>query len=269
MNETPPSKDAAPGKPGGLPLWEAALAWCDPLLTRNLVNARAEYVEILGGKVRESPFPMAVDSGFIVQMVTASAVGVGIGPAKAAGANWMHCAGRVKEDLRKRIASGEITLTGLQTKPRLKSARSVVPSAWAELLTFDWSTNSVQAAEVTLTSVLAERRLDSSSNKDVGEPLFTQGRSPTDMPRTSRPRGRTDFRPMIEADLRANWDKVQQLAARNASKEPVWTELAKIVEKRLIKAHHGGQRSIPHIETIRIRLPELYRKLVSEMPVHK
>jgi hypothetical protein len=268
MNETLPSKHAAPDKPDGLPLWKAAVAWCDPTLVDSLLTARAEYVQVLGGNARENPFPTAFDNGFIAQMAIAAASGIDMGPRKAAGANWMYCVGKVTKDLRERIVTGEITLTGLQTKPRLKSARSVVPSAWAELLTFDWSKNSVQAADVTLTSVLAERRLDSSVSKDAcAEPPLVPNRSPTDIPRTSRGRGRTDFRPMIEADLRANWDKVQQLAARNASKKPVWTELAKIVEKRLIRAHPGNQRSIPHVEIIRTRLPELYLKVLSDMPV--
>jgi hypothetical protein len=127
MDDSPPSEAAAQEAPEELPLWEAALAWCDPVLVQALMDARSEYGRMSGAAPRDNPFPMPFEQGQIATLVVTHLVGVATGPEKPAATNWLATARAVTEQFRSRIAAGEITLTGLQTKPHLERKRSVVP----------------------------------------------------------------------------------------------------------------------------------------------
>jgi hypothetical protein len=69
--------------------------------------------------------------------------------------------------------------------------------------------------------------------------------------------------------LRAIWDEVQGRAAKRQEQRPNWSELARILHRRLVKEHRNDGAKIPQLQTIRKRLPDIYSRLLSENPVRK
>jgi hypothetical protein len=77
-------------------------------------------------------------------------------------------------------------------------------------------------------------------------------------------RGRESAEPAIEAVVRACWDEVHARASVGG-RTPVWTELARMVERRMQAASRRGD--IPQVwrfHTIRKHLPEIYARVLSE-----
>lgn len=178
----------------------------------------------------------------------------------------------LREDFRGRIASGEVVLIGLQVAPSLATARAKIPVIWSSLLRFR-APATVVVRDVQFIRVTAHRvrQLPAAaalapSQEVAGEQATSAEESEANTPR--RPRGRENVAPLIEADLRANWDDVQRRASRSSNGRPNWSELARAVRKRLVKSQ-GLNKPMPHWQTIRTRLPDIYARLLSENAVRK
>jgi hypothetical protein len=175
----------------------------------------------------------------------------------------------VDHDFRNRIASGEVVLEGLQFAPSLATARSKIPSIWAQLLIFHrndsiWvgngKTKFMQVTAIRLMQLVSTKVSSAALESSAPEAATASLR---------RPPGRASYVPLIEADLRANLDEIRRRAANRPGQRPVWSELAREVYKRLDRARRNGGGSIPHVQTIRTRLPRIYARLLSRKPVRK
>nr|MCV4209757.1 hypothetical protein [Roseomonas sp. SXEYE001] len=175
----------------------------------------------------------------------------------------------LEHDFRNRIASGEVVLEGLQFAPSLATARSAIPSVWAQLLIFQLKNNIwILNQKIKFMEVTAHRVVPPVSTEvSASAPVITAIGSPT-VP-ALRPRGRASYKPLIEAALKAHWEEVQRRADNWPGQQPVWSELARLLHKRLSKEHRNSGRQIPHEQTIRTRLPDIYARLLSEKPVRK
>ena len=168
------------------------------------------------------------------------------------------------------VALGEVVLEGLQCVPTLATARSTIPSLWARLLIFDAASNrittTVQDSEfIDVVAYRATRPISAVTN----DPMQTSAMPEVGRSAPPRPRGRESYEPLIEAALRANWDEVQGRAEKRQEQRPIWSELARSLHKQLVKEHRGSKGQIPHEQTIRTRLPQIYARLLSENPVRK
>jgi hypothetical protein len=175
----------------------------------------------------------------------------------------------LEHDFRNRVASGEVVLEGLQFAPSLATARSVIPSIWARLLIFRFADSVwVGNQKIRFMEITAFRPVPLvSTAASSAAPMSTAPEAAAaSLP---RPRGRMSYVPLIEAALRANWDEVCQRAANRPAQLPIWSDLARVIHKRLAKEHRKGEGSIPHEQTIRTRLPQIYARLLSEKPVLK
>ncbi|MCI0753557.1 hypothetical protein [Teichococcus vastitatis] len=171
---------------------------------------------------------------------------------------------------RKRVASGEVVLEGLQCAPVLATARSVIPALWARLLIFNTAGNEISTTVQNLkfmdvTAYHTGQRI----RADAGAAALPDDLSAAATIPAPRPRGRESYEPLIEAALDANWDKVQERAARHPEQRPVWSEAAKILHNWLRKEHRDDGQKIPHFDTIRTRLSQIYARRLSEKPVRK
>jgi hypothetical protein len=60
------------------------------------------------------------------------------------------------------------------------------------------------------------------------------------------------------------WEQIQRRLEETGRKVPVWSELARTMEKRLKNAAANNGKPVPHVDTIRTRLPEIYERVLSE-----
>lgn len=157
MSESAPSPGKPRQAPGQLPLYEAALAWCDRALVQELRSARADYAAVFKLQPSGNPFPTRFEEGAAAQFFVASHAGVPCGDETGAALRRLRAARAVEDDFRRRFASGEVALAGLRVKPQLDPARTLVPTAWAGLLVFDWRKSALRAADTEFVDVVAER----------------------------------------------------------------------------------------------------------------
>ncbi|MFC7737520.1 hypothetical protein ACFQX4_17100 [Roseomonas sp. GCM10028921] len=176
----------------------------------------------------------------------------------------------LEPSFRDRVASGEVVLEGLQSAPTLATARSAIPSLWARLLIFDAGSNRVSTTvqNVEFIDVTAYHSVQRVNAVTIAAVLTTPW-TEADAANPPRPRGRTSYNALIESDLRANLEEVRRRAAQNPGQRPNWSELARAMHKRLTKQQRSGGGQIPHVETIRTRLPDIYARLLSKKPVRK
>jgi hypothetical protein len=176
----------------------------------------------------------------------------------------------LESDFRTRVASGEVLLDGLQCAPTLATSRSPIPALWARLLVFCFAQNKIATTvqNVEFIDVMGYRagRQISAGTTPAVQPNIPSKAVTVSAP---RPRGRMSYEPLIEADLRANWDEIRRRAANRPGQLPVWSELARAMHKRLDRARRNGGGAIPHVQTIRTHLPQIYARLLSENPVRK
>ncbi|HWX49967.1 MAG TPA: hypothetical protein VNZ61_18120 [Roseomonas sp.] len=171
-------------------------------------------------------------------------------------------------DFRRRIASGEIVLEGFQVRPVLVNTRSQFPTAWEPLLQFEWERNAVFIRRAEFVGVTVRRHTAKVSRQSLSSLPSQSCAAETEA--VPRRRGRESFAPLIEADLRAHWDETQARTNRASTGEPLWSELARIVYKRLVRQHSRRNGSkVPHEQTIRKHLPKIYRQLLSDKPAQK
>jgi hypothetical protein len=262
-----------------LPLREAFLAFSDPVLTGGWQNAMQEvaplpiylpdvtYEQVFDEFVlrKQKPANRPRYDPVIVAMADARDAVI-----KAVSERKQKAWQAVERDFRNRIASGEVVLEGLQCAPTLATSRSVIPSLWAELLIFHPVSDQVETKiqKIEFMKVTAFRAVRQVSTVASAAAL-TNDLPEAVMAPSPRPRGRTSYEPLIEAVLRANWEDVQRRASSHPEQRPIWSELARAIHKRLRREQRKGEEQIPHEQTIRTRLPQIYARLLSEKPVRK
>ena len=158
MTDPSTSSGAAQDEPKELPLWNAALAWCEPSLVQELLDALPGHIQAFGFKPEDNPFPSHAVRSYAASWSLAKIVGAGPDPEGATAFRRLQAAHLVAEDFRNRFEAGEIILDGLQVKPQLNTMRSAVPQAWASLLKFDWNNSSLWAADARFIQVTGRRR---------------------------------------------------------------------------------------------------------------
>jgi len=175
---------------------------------------------------------------------------------------------RLIADFRRRIAASEIVLEGFQVRPVLLHTRSQFPTAWEPLLQFEWERNAVFIRRAEFVGVTVRRRIAKVVQPSLSSLPSQDGAAETEA--VPRRRGRENFAPLIEADLKAHWDEIQAKTNRASTGEPLWSELARIVHKHLVRQHSRRDGSkVPHEQTIRKHLPKIYRRLLSDKPAQK
>ena len=259
-----PSSPAGIEAPRSMPLWDALVSWCHPVL---LCDIRRNERYFGRDELRSFGHPT-------------------LGPAEDGTSMLGHSAfQRVRErlsrfwddlavDFKKRVELGQVHLRGVQTHPVREIEPKPIPSAWATDFQFDFpactlTVDGYRYVSVTcsldppVASVVAagDPEGTTSDTVDVAEDdLDTAGPG-----KAKRAAGRENSGPLIEADLRASWDTVRRQAARNPGERPVWTELARAVHKRLGKGRRdGGGGKIPQVATIRKHLPGIYERLLRD-----
>ncbi len=244
----------ASGAPAGLPLWEAALAWCDPALVRELLEAQFEYAQEFQLKPRDNPFPTVFERNLAAQLRVAEIAGVGQGSRGASAGRRLRAAHVVAEDFRRRIGAGEITLTGLRTKPQLEAVRSAVPPLWAKLLVFDWTKGSLRAADAEFVEVTGERGASFRRGTiDPGGPAPARTRPAASEPRVAAKTGRPRFPLGAMAAI-----AVGRLGKRRSSSKAEAAELLRVFGERF------PDRQPPAHRTVCDHLKEIYAQAAAE-----
>jgi hypothetical protein len=263
-----------PAKPESLPLREAFLAFNDPALVENWRQVMQEAVpippigppysadeawraEMLGAPVKPDPHLAAL---FQVQHARFDAA------IRRRQEAWQA----LEPSFRAQVAAGEVVLEGLQCAPLLATARSLIPALWARLLIFNTASNKISTAvqgvefvDVTARRVMPQIGVPQSAAVLAEGPLEEIPAAPP------RPRGRESYEPLIEEALRANWDEVQRRLTSREQQRPNWSELAVAMHRRLVRGNRNSGAKVPHVQTIRTRLPGIYARVLSENPVRK
>ncbi len=261
-----PSSPAGIEAPRSMPLWDALVSWCDPVL---LCDIRRNERYFSRDELRSFGRPTlgAAEDGTSM---------LGHDAFQRVRERLSHLWDDLALDLKKRIELGQVHLQGVQTHPVREIERKPIPSAWATDFRFDFPACTLTVDGYRYVSVICslDRPVASAAVASSSEGTISDAADvPEDVLDTAeageaqRAVGRENFAPLIEADLRANWDAVRRQAARNPGERPVWTELARAVRKRLGKGRRdGGRAKIPHEDTIRKHLPDIYERLLRDIP---
>jgi hypothetical protein len=259
-----------PAKSASLPLREALFAFSDPVLAERWRETKKEalpppihlpyptYDPVL--KELVSAERAKLDPAYIKQAEAQNARHHALAEAER------KARMAVEQDFRNRVTSGEVVLEGLQFAPSLAPALSVIPSIWGQMLIFSRMDVISVGRKIRFMQVTAFRQVPLVSTA-AGSTVSGKTAPAVATARSPRPPGRASYVPLIEADLRANWDEIRRQAANRPGQLPVWSELARAMHKRLARERRNDRRSIPHVQTIRTRLPEIYARLLSEKPV--
>ncbi|HEY8613246.1 MAG TPA: hypothetical protein VIL69_18430 [Roseomonas sp.] len=121
-----------------LPLLQALLRWCDPLL---LLNIRRCERYFRADELRELGHPQLGAASSIKSAEHGLSGNRQLEVRGLLENSWSDLA----RDLQRRIAGGEIYLTGVQTKPTLMMAQQQIPATWAFDLQFNFGVMSVAA----------------------------------------------------------------------------------------------------------------------------
>jgi hypothetical protein len=167
----------------------------------------------------------------------------------------------VQQDFRQRVGSGEIILERLQYHPTLERQRTIIPAVWSNILHILFERDQVHAARMRFREVVAWRA------PHVGRWVEAVGLAcarDTVSAKPVRPRGRESAVPVIEEDLNLHWAEDQLRRNRSGRDHPVWSEFARIIHKRIRKRYPTSQHKVPHEQTIRKHLPEIYARLLRD-----
>jgi hypothetical protein len=166
----------------------------------------------------------------------------------------------VLRDFRARIASGEIILTGLRTKPLLDSGRSIIPCEWAELLELDWDESSVRAAEVVFVAVTAEHRPISDAAAFGGsQPASAGAATVEELSKVPHAGGRENYNFLIKEALLAYRERALAREVAGTHNKVHNTTIAKSLLGWLEANYPDRKKSghLPSLETIRTRFPKM------------
>ncbi|TDH60830.1 hypothetical protein E2C06_20255 [Dankookia rubra] len=170
----------------------------------------------------------------------------------------------LERDFRARIASGEVVLTGLQIAPTAAYTRSKIPPIWAPRLRFLTTKNVVFMGNIKFVDVLASHFVRTTIPLPAEAEAEGAPANTPDPPK--KPPGRPSYKRAIEEDLRTHWADVRRRAAKEANGKPNWSELARVMRRRLIKANNNHHDGIPEEPTLRKHLPRIYKQLLRENP---
>ena len=261
-----PSSPAGIEEPRSMPLWDALVSWCDPVL---LCDIRRNERYFSRDELRRfgNPTLGAAEDG--TSMLGHSAF-------QRIRERLSHLWDDLALDFKKRIELGQVHLQGVQTHPVREIERKPIPSAWATDFRFDFPAGTLAVDGYRYVSVTcsldrpAASAAAASSSEGTISDTANVAEDVLDTAETGKAQravGRENSAPLIETDLRANWDGVRRQAARNPGERPVWAELARAVRKRLDKGRRDGERvKIPHVDTIRKHLPGIYERLLRDIP---
>lgn len=261
-----PSLTAVAEMPRCLPLWEAATRWCNPIILCDIRRYEGHFSQ---DDLRSFDHP--------------SLGAAGDGRATLRGDAYLKAREKLEHlwqdlarDHKNRIECGEMYVQGVQMRPNLRETHEAIPSTWAADFRLKYDTGELTVAGRRYISVLCS--LDPLAlgppvrGSDEHEAARTNA-APDEARQASldesnpnqRARGRPTFAQMIEQDLLANWSAIQQRAATNLNGEPVWTELAHQMSKRMAAASRkAGHGKYPEEGTIRKNLPSIYTRLLEE-----
>lgn len=215
-----------PAKPESLPLREAFLAFGDPTLVEHWRQVMQEVV----------PLPPIGPPYSVAEAWRAERLGASVKPDpqlaalfEAQHARFDAAVRRRQEawkalepDFRATVAAGEVVLEGLQCAPSLATARSVIPALWAQLLTFNVASNKVSTTVQCIEFMdVTAHRVVPPLNAAPSSAVLGDGLAEATSTAPSRPRGRRSYEPQIEAELRANWNELQQGLANRKQQHPV------------------------------------------------
>lgn len=262
----PPTSIAGDATLRLLPLWDALVTWCDPKI---LCDIRRNESCFSRDEMRSFDHPMLGAAGDGRDKLDRSAY-------PRVRERLDHLWADLTWDLKRRIERGEVHLQGVQMRPELRETPEPVPSAWAADFHFDFRAGALTVAGRRYVSVICS--LDppgvraalppqqaGTVDEVIAEPEHTTPDPEPAAVGTAPARGRQSYQPTIEDDLRANWDDVKRRADREESRLPVWTELARVMHKRIEKkARAEKHTNVPSIGTIRKALPETYRRVLEE-----
>jgi hypothetical protein len=264
LGPAPSSTEESP--PRCLPLWDALVRWCSPVI---LCDIRRNERCFSAVDLREFEHPTLGAAGDGMEKLSRHA--------------YPHVRERLEflwedltRDFKRRIERGEVYLQGVQMRPELRDTHETIPSTWAGDFRFDWAANAITVARrryVAVICLLGPPSVSTSparTNVNQVADVVRQAEEANEPPVNGagpegKRRGRPAYQQAMEGDLRDNWDDVQRRAAKNPSRMPVWSDLAKQMHKRMEavcrKAGHGNA---PAVGTVRKNLPSIYARLLEE-----
>jgi hypothetical protein len=257
MSDSSTSSGAAQGGAEELPLWEAALAWCDPTLAQELLDANAAYYAARSQPCSRNPFRTKKEFTIIRNMALVGS------PALAPSQRRDAAVTKVEVDLRQRIAARQVVLTGLRVEPELSHTRTALSREWANHMEFGWEDSTV--------SVRNEVYFDVAGRAVALQPRHSgtaHGLEPAEQidPRPSRPPGRTSHKPIINAALAAYLSEMGKSLEAFAAEIPNQSHIARALETRLKKLHPDKAKAggLPGRETIRKHVRDILASALVE-----
>jgi hypothetical protein len=274
--------------PQELPLREALIQWCDPLLVQR-IRLVEEIVPV--ADTQTSGRPRLSDSAGnpkAWRLEKYAGVLLHDGEIRPRGV-FFETWKRLEADFRRRVERGEIHLAGVSTWPMRETERRPIPNLWAadfsfnfgasriNVVQFQYATHSYVAVVASLRTHVVRPRTQTVSSPTATTSMPMEVESPTAVawdkednvssvvappPTRRKDRGRANYGPIIEAALLETWDEVARRYPAPA--KPIWAEVARMLHGRLAKRHaRNPQAIVPHVETFRTSLPDIYAKVLS------
>lgn len=167
------------------------------------------------------------------------------------------------EDFRCQVERGAIHLQGVQTAPVREAYPTSIPDGWAADMEIDFAADSVVCAEYRWIAVTAVPEL----------PIVTVATPPTVIsPRPApegeqgrRQRGREAYTDLILEALSAHYRDREMAPAPAHGWSALARTLATILEAKHPDRH--AENRLPGVDTMRTRLPALYKKMRDERSV--
>lgn len=244
-----------------LPLADALIEWGDPNLVQRLRKLEERKAEFLKQDQQRATLPAGVKLVAVHRSPEELSLPAALEAVRKA----------LVEDLRKKIERGTLSIAGVQTYPVREFDRKPIPGYWASDFWFDIPADKVsivqfnRATHIYVATVIAGPKRSLPDSK--GDAPAVAARGPASPAKSSDAsagsRGRPNFGPIIEAAVREHWEELQRWVREGG--KLVWAEAARMLEKRLkARVKLGEVIDIPHVETIRTRLPEIYAQVLSE-----
>jgi len=256
--------------PASRTLREAVLTWCSPPLVEAV---RREECRLTEHQHAAQGLPLLSEPSGLAQP----------GPHgwMAGGSSYsaLHQAwARLFNDLRQRVERRELFLEGVRLAPQRGTMPEEISNSWAADLEFNLARNTIslgtdrfgaiavsafppQRALAALAPTPAPAVEEASSDNTVTH-------KDSDSLSSSPQRGRSSSEPAIRRAVLDYWTEIQAHVQQRDGQLPVWSELARTLQKRMQRASKvNSLEIIPHVSTIRTRLPRIYASIVSEKGV--
>jgi hypothetical protein len=252
-------------------LFDALRSWSDPKLVEAVRVRERRYtaIELSGARCSR----LVPDTKLRMPPRDNSLSGISL--------SWLYAAwDALERDFKRRLTRGELFAAGVEAAPKRGIAHVPIPGVWAADFVFDFDRDVIKVGTGRYTAVLISRtEWIIPSPESVREPATPPNRE-SDAGAASQPfpsageketageRGRASMRPVIAQAVRDYWPDVCAFVRRQGGERPNWSELARMLHKRMDKAASTAPGvSIPHQDTIRTRLPDIYAEVLSEKTV--